>query len=217
MENDSNKKMILSIIGVAILVLLVVGISFAFFYYTFTGTKNNILQVGSISFIAEDTQMNLNNAFPVSSTIAEEATTSTTDVGVATVTITGKTTYAKGIDFTVTVVDINSNLDPKVPISLIISDPTGENSAGVSVSNKATKLGENGSTLFTGHVDPVSTANYATTNTSAVISIKAYVDTNDVIISDTDTAEPPTQVISTINWSAKTLTFKVKVTATQGE
>lgn len=49
MENHA-KETILSIVGVAILVIAVVGVSFAFFTYSRTGEKNNVITTGSITF-----------------------------------------------------------------------------------------------------------------------------------------------------------------------
>ncbi len=50
MENNNSKQVILSIVGVAILVIAVVGVSFAFFTYSRTGEKNNVITTGSITF-----------------------------------------------------------------------------------------------------------------------------------------------------------------------
>lgn len=50
MENNNSKQAILSIVGIAILVIAVVGVSFAFFTYSRTGAKNNVITTGSITF-----------------------------------------------------------------------------------------------------------------------------------------------------------------------
>ena len=49
MENNS-KQAVLSIVGIAVLVIAVVGVSFAFFTYSKTGTTNNVITAGSIVF-----------------------------------------------------------------------------------------------------------------------------------------------------------------------
>ena len=51
--NNSNqsKQILLSVIGVAILVVAVVGVSFAFFNYTRTGAANQV-STGKIKFVS---------------------------------------------------------------------------------------------------------------------------------------------------------------------
>lgn len=64
MENNS-KTAVLSIVGIAILVIAVVGVSFAFFSYSKTGTTNNVITTGSISFAyQEENNISLTNQFP---------------------------------------------------------------------------------------------------------------------------------------------------------
>ncbi len=50
MENNNSKQVLFSIIGVAVLVVAVVGVSFAFFTYSRTGTTNNVITTGKIVF-----------------------------------------------------------------------------------------------------------------------------------------------------------------------
>lgn len=49
MENNS-KQALLSIVGIAILVIAVVGVSFAFFTYSKEGGADNVITTGSIVF-----------------------------------------------------------------------------------------------------------------------------------------------------------------------
>lgn len=67
MENNS-KQAILSIVGIAVLVIAVVGVSFAFFTYSKQGTTNNVITTGSIAFeFTEATNgLTLTNQFPQS-------------------------------------------------------------------------------------------------------------------------------------------------------
>ena len=65
MNENSSKQAILSIIGIAILVIAVVGVSFAFFTYSKEGTTNNVITTGSITFAYNETkQLSITNAFP---------------------------------------------------------------------------------------------------------------------------------------------------------
>lgn len=65
MNGNSSKQILLSIIGIAVLVAGVVGVSFAFFSYSRTGTSNNVITTGSISFsFEEENSLSLVNRFP---------------------------------------------------------------------------------------------------------------------------------------------------------
>lgn len=58
MENNNSKQVLFSIIGVAILIVAVVGVSFAFFTYSRTGTTNNFITTGKITFNFDDPTKN---------------------------------------------------------------------------------------------------------------------------------------------------------------
>jgi hypothetical protein len=95
MEDNSSKKIVLSVLGIAILIVAVVGISYAVFATTLTGTKENTLTTGTISMTyTEDTNgISITNAMPTSDTDGK-ALTGTNNVFDFTVssTITGVTT-----------------------------------------------------------------------------------------------------------------------------
>lgn len=78
MENNS-KQAILSIVGIAVLVIAVVGVSFAFFTYSKQGTTNNVITTGSIAFEFTETTngLTLTNQFP--QTVEEGKTNATFD------------------------------------------------------------------------------------------------------------------------------------------
>ena len=48
MENN-KKTLILSIVGILVLVIAVVGVSFAMYSFTGTGTKENVITTGTVS------------------------------------------------------------------------------------------------------------------------------------------------------------------------
>lgn len=67
MNGNSSKQVLLSVLGIAVLVVAVVGVSFAFFTYSKAGTKNNTLTTGSIFFnFTEGQAITLTNQFPIS-------------------------------------------------------------------------------------------------------------------------------------------------------
>ena len=66
-NNNSSKQILLSVLGVAILVVAVVGISFAAFSYSKTGVKENTITTGTITMTyTEPTNgINLTDALPI--------------------------------------------------------------------------------------------------------------------------------------------------------
>lgn len=64
---NNSKQVVLSIVGIAILVIAVVGVSFAFFTYSRQGSTNNVITTGSIEFVYEEdstSALSLTNQFP---------------------------------------------------------------------------------------------------------------------------------------------------------
>lgn len=68
MNKDSTKQVLLSVLGVAILVVAVVGVSFAFFTYSKQGSTENTITTGTLVFKYEEKTggINLTNAVPIS-------------------------------------------------------------------------------------------------------------------------------------------------------
>ena len=126
-----NDKILLSIIGIAILIVAVIGVSFAFFNYTRTGSPNTI-QVGRIAFNStQNNTINLENVFPTSSNHLNNTNSDT-----VTINITGDTTYSEGIEYKVTLEDVNNTInDKEVPISI----RTVANNLGTASSNYYTE------------------------------------------------------------------------------
>ena len=66
MEGNSSKQILLSIIGIAVLVIAVIGVSFAFFSYTKEGSSNNVIETGQIYMnFEESNSISLTNQFPM--------------------------------------------------------------------------------------------------------------------------------------------------------
>ena len=118
---DSSKKILLTTIAIAILVVLVSGVTFAFFNYTRTGSSNNI-RVGRISFESKNEEtITLNNLFPIDPT-EQGIMNDNTKVGTYSITIEGDTDYSGGIEYLVSTV--NSNLST-LPISINMTVGSG--------------------------------------------------------------------------------------------
>jgi hypothetical protein len=234
-NSNSSKQILLSVIGVAILVVAVVGVSFAFFNYTRTGAANTV-RTGTISFNTSNSAINITNLFPIAKS---DVATDTTNVGVGTVTITGSTNYTNGIDFVVTTESVSSNIgtaDGKLPISISVTDNgTLSNVKAYGSSTGSIELYpfEDGTTITSGSVLARGRIP-AGTEVNGTITIKAYIDKAGVAISDTYNAPPATPndnmgtestwvqgrtVLTTTEWNAlatNPASFKIKVVANQG-
>lgn len=217
-KKDSSKQILLSMVAVAILVVAVVGVSFAFFSYTLNGAKENELRVGSINFVANETNMQLDNAFPIAASDATAeplADENKTDVLVSTVTINGKTTYRYGIDFTITAEEITNTL--KVPVDLVIN---ATNTDKIAFNDDFATLLDSSTgkqVMCSGHINPVSVEDYEDTTLDSKITIKAFINKAKVLITDTDTTtEEGREEYSTKDWNDKALSFRIKVVAVEG-
>lgn len=76
MENNASKQLILSILGISILIVAVVGISYAVFATTLSGTKENTISTGTIlmSYTEATNGINITNAMPISDTDGKKLT-----------------------------------------------------------------------------------------------------------------------------------------------
>ena len=102
MENKKRNVMIISLLVIGI-IGLVVGVTYAFFNYTRTGSEN-VLTVGRIYFHTnQNSTINLTNVFPVSSNTVISNGNNT-----VTVDIEGDTTYTGGIEYLVTIDELNN-------------------------------------------------------------------------------------------------------------
>ena len=232
-NSNSSKQILLSVIGVAILVVAVVGVSFAFFNYTRTGAENTV-RTGTISFNTTNSVINISNLFPIAKS---DVATDVNNVGVGTVGISGSTNYTNGIDFTVTAEAVSSNIGTtsgKLPISVAVStaDLSGVTTFGSNSGSMTVNSYEDGNTITSGSV-LASGRIPANTNVNGTITIKAYIDEAGVAISDTyngtntatdnmgttSTWVNGRTVLTTSEWNALASTpasFKIKVVANEG-
>ena len=234
-QTNSSKQIMLSVVGVAILVVAVVGISFAFFNYTRTG-GNNTITTGQISFNSTNSLINVQNVFPIAkSAVATDSANS----GTGTVTITGNTNYTNGIDFTVRATNVSSSIGTtagKIPLSLQVtsSNLTGVTAFGSNSGSMTLNSFEDGTTIAENSVI-ASGRIPANTNINGTITIKAYVDASQIAITDTvengdiqvsgytngttSTWIDGRTVMTTAQWNALNSTgasFKITVEANEG-
>ena len=220
-NSNSSKQILLSVIGVAILVVAVVGVSFAFYSYNRVGNKNT-LKTGTITFNTTNTTIDMSNVFPVSKS---DILTDSVNVGTGFVDISGSTSYNKGIDFTVTVEDVSESIGTgvgKLPISIVVY-PTALEDVKAKGSDEGVitiNSYEDGNTISSGSV-LASGRIPADTDVNGLLTIKAYIDADRIIISDTYTPnENQTKsVLTTEEWnslSSTPATFRIKVVANNG-
>lgn len=200
-QSNQSKKVLLSVIGVAILVVAVVGVSFAFFNYTRTGNTNTV-KTGHIYFTTSQSEMNVTDLFPVAAATGQAVSDNLTqNGGYATVTITGKTTYAGGLDYRVTAQDVNLTVaDKELPVSVYVTEGTAPSAISshavysYNVGNSSQVIA-NDKILAEGHIDAVD-ENAA--NISHTITIRTYLDRARISISDTyDSSNPGTDDMGT--------------------
>ncbi len=208
MDNSKqSKQILLSVIGVAILVVAVVGVSFAFFNYTRTGQQNT-LSTGKIKFTSTQTGdgVSLTNKFPVTTatyTSQKNQTydSTTMDFAQVVVTIAGETTYSQGLDFRVTARNVNftatvGNDSVSLPVNVDViatqttASPLTNDSITAHPSTSGAAVPE-GYVLADGHIDAnASNASWNNgTRYGATVTVNAYLDASKIAITDTSTDE----------------------------
>jgi len=156
-NTNSSKQVLVSILGVAILIVAVVGISFAAFSYSKTGTVANTITTGTItmSYSEPTNGINLTNALPITDTAGKALTgnNNTFDFTVA-ATVSGSTTinYAitavKGDECTVADSGVKVYLTDQEDAQILaptkvsaLTTTTNENAAGAPAGQYILKTG----------------------------------------------------------------------------
>ena len=198
-QSNSSKQVLLSVIGVAILVVAVVGVSFAFFNYTRSGQENTV-QTGKIWFNSTQAgALSIANFFPQRPNSSDTANTSSTYV-----TIQGGTNYQHGLVYSLRAVDVKSNgaaynptAQGNVPILIDVALDDQAGTVNDTTHGTFTPAGTGtgiqlveGASLGSGTIKYQ--ANPTATDVNGKIKITAYIDA-DVAITDTlvgDADEP---------------------------
>lgn len=238
----NSKKMMIIAIFSFILILLLGVTTYAFFNYTRTGSSN-VIKVGRIYFNTRETKtIDLSNMFPIDPTengIMDDET----KVGTIEIFVTGDTDYGDGIEYLISAVNSNMTTSSNkiVPINLdfTVTGLGNQNNNYFSDRNNknetmyrkiiGNKLEGNGM-LLVGFIKPNTTSG-TIEGIDGKITIKAYLDKNNILISDTydgtmsdnmgTTNELATDktVITTDEWNAlqqSGISFKIKVEANNG-
>lgn len=238
-QSNQSKKVLLSVIGVAILVVAVVGVSFAFFNYTRTGAANSV-GTGKINFTSGygpnqgDDTIVISNFFPLAT--GQIADSSNSDSMV--ITISGGTTYTAGLDYRLVVTGMTGTQVGIIPVQVSVTqsgltdatgntftplpDPNGGAARNVPVTVT------DGLVLAEGHIAATG-VNDSYTLTNGTITITGSIPAN-VAISDTYDGTESANMGTTTEWvgtrthvtttqwnslSTNPITFKVRVESRQ--
>ncbi len=234
----NNKGITLTVIGVALLLMALAGVTYSFFNYTRTGSANT-LKVGRISFNHQETDtINLTNVFPVK---RNELSANINNTDEVIINITGDTTYNEGIEYLVSVVDVNNTINSKtIPIGINVTVSNNQGgSLGTSDDSYFLNRGESTSIYKILAKDTITSssqivAGYIAKGVNGVngtVTIEAFIDGDKIAISDTYDDNPSDYngttsewvngrtVLTTTEWnslSTNGISFKVKVEANEG-
>ena len=126
---ENNKTMILSILGVLVLVIAVVGVSFAMYSFSAQGTKENVITTGSVSLSIDkkgESLFTLDNVYGVDDATGIAGTSK--DVGTGNFTLSANLSGSMNIHYEVGFVDLtegNTNLTDSM-IMVAIKDENGK-------------------------------------------------------------------------------------------
>ena len=112
MEKNDSKEILFSILGIFILVILVIGISFAAFSFSQTGEQVNTITTGTISmtYSEPDNGINLVNALPITDEQGKDLS-GINNVFDFTVTSTINGNNSVTVSYAITAVSSNSTVD----------------------------------------------------------------------------------------------------------
>ena len=231
MKEIKDKKIFFLIVGIAILVIGVVGVTYAFFNYTRTGAVNNI-GTGRIYFNStQNGALNMTNIFPMKSTEA-----STAELDSVTVGIVGDTTYADGEEFEITLVDVTNTINgKKIPINYIATyTAVSGKSVGTESDDYWNERNSKNADIYTltetGKVEDgkqvlVGYIKNSASGIEGTLTIKAYIDADRIAITDTPDENSEWQqgrtVFTTTEWnsfqtSGTPISFKIKAESNEG-
>lgn len=192
---------------VIVALFLVLGVTYAFFNYTRTGSGNSV-GTGRMSFASSQSSgagdaISLDNAFPISSSQAQTDTVNAKTLSIA---IRGDTDYSEGMEYLVTATDVHNtvgsgNNQKTIPITLEVSvanngtgtlgtEETGDyykNRNSYTTSKYSVEFDEDleeDGHILVGYIAPNTTPG-TIEGVDGIINIKAYFDSSRVLVSDT--------------------------------
>ena len=213
---EKKNQVLMSVLGVFALVIVTVGVSYAFFTYTRTSTNTGTITAGDLQFgFTEDTQaLTLSQAMPVSNTTGAGASTTTDDVVV----------YNFAVNYTATGNTITTVHD--VELLQLEGATLDEKYVKVALFKDGVQLGTN-KTLAEAKANPLVNDATVTNGTPINYTLKMWIDASVAGFDATDNGtgtmvetEGDGYIVlengQTVkaDWAGKTLSVKVKVSAT---
>ena len=238
---ESNKKHKALIISSIIAVItLIIGITYAFFNYTRTGSVNSV-SAGKIRFsFTEGDTINLENVFPVSRTEAQNDDSNNSKCEII---IRGNSTYKKGVEYKISTVDTHVTITRdneiiEIPVGIIVNVSANGEGANDNLGNEDVNYFANRDSYTTSHYkkiikDTISgdqmifvgfiakSDNETDNSINGKITIKAFFDDDKLIITDTpeEADVEDKTIISSEEWyglDSTEISFRIKVEASEG-
>ncbi len=138
-NNNNSRQVLLSVLGVAILVVAVVGVSFAAFSYTGEGGKENIITTGTISmeYTEGENSINLTDALPMT----DELGKSLSEVNqYFDFTVNGTITGTATINYAVTAEKDGESTLPDTGVKVYLTDMDGSADSQILAPTKVSEL-----------------------------------------------------------------------------
>ena len=168
---ENKKTLLFSILGVILLLVVVIGVSYAMYTFSAQGSKVNQITTGTISVSYEETsQVTLTNAYP-----STDATGSAVTGHDLVFTVTGSITGSTSVKYDLALANINPGATltaEHIKFNLKKGDIyiIGKANEGVTVASRAT---EKGTLITTGYL--LDTDTLTSTNTGATYTLRAWV------------------------------------------
>ena len=139
MKDNNSKHVLLSVLGVAILVVAVVGVSFAAFSYSKTGEQVNTITTGTITMSYSETTngINLTNALPMTDAVGRKLKEENQYFDfTVNATISGNTT----INYAITATKESDSTIPDTGVKVYLTDMDGDADTEIVPPTKVSEL-----------------------------------------------------------------------------
>lgn len=231
MEQNNNKKtLVLSLVAVLVLVGSVIGVAYAMFSFSATGTQTNVIKTGYVTMNYEnESVINLQNALPTadSAVVESDANTLKFDV-VASIQGTMTVNYDLAID-SATIVEGTTLTADKVKIKLSKSTDSGASYTAVDLGSNntiasrksiaGTYASSTNASQGTGVTSYALDSGQFTADGKVSYKLTAWIDEDFELVSGEGALTTDTSVAGQVTQSkgnsAETFKFKVKVVAGQ--